>query len=348
MVAFDMDSDRQASGVGLRIGPDCVFRITSRGALAVKVGAKGYLLPEDSSGLVGCFFTTATRDAVYERQAPALSRVRFDELVDELLTMGVLVAKGEQTPSEGQDVVGSGDGFESVLSPAVLEHGEAIAGLLQAGRAVVIRHAFRSSFASRLRIELDGIDDWSCAEILGDRPHFRHHTVSAQRSDYPALRDCLRRFESPAGRELAARLSGCPCDGPVELGATNYLTGDFAMPHADDGLNRTLAFVWHLSTDWNSAWGGCFGWMQNGVEIVPSFNTLLLFRVSPASVHMVTPVSRFAKGKRLSVTGWWTRAEAASTADETGATVGQRWGLMKQRYGPPPRAIDEHSGIFAL
>jgi hypothetical protein len=86
-----------------------------------------------------------------------------------------------------------------------------------------------------------------------------------------------------------------------------YKPADYASPHTDFMQMRSTAFLWNLSKDWDPSWGGAFYWspagnMEDGFHY-PAFNTLLLFLPTPSSVHMVTPVTKNAKGKRLVLGG---------------------------------------------
>lgn len=230
------------------------------------------------------------------------------------------------------------------LDPAVTDLLPEISEQLAAGRAVFVRDAFRPDFAGRVFAALDAAERWQLQESRGYGPHYRHHVLAAD-VEPPALAACRALFGSHAGKAFAARLTGRDCGGPLELGATRYLPGDFATPHADHKRARSLAFVWHLARDWEPAWGGQFVWCANGVQVTPTFNTLLLFNVAGATVHAVSPVSPYARGKRLSVTGWWSHTSAPAPEIKDGF---DRWGLGGASYGPAPRPICEPLGVFAL
>ena len=82
---------------------------------------------------------------------------------------------------------------------------------------------------------------------------------------------------------------------------------------------RTVAYVWHLSKGWQPEWGGGLYWADNAQNqrIYPaSFNTLVLFLVTPSSSHFVTPVSRHAAGQRLAFNGWWQSSYLPASLDE--------------------------------
>jgi Rps23 Pro-64 3,4-dihydroxylase Tpa1-like proline 4-hydroxylase len=123
--------------------------------------------------------------------------------------------------------------------------------------------------------------------------------------------------------------------------------GDYIMPHTDlyrhENVFRRVAFVIHLSKDWDVSYGGDFVWCNPHAVVPPrcisivaltsrlpdpsprSYNTMVLFPVSPHSCHWVRcksaaratsltharyKVSPVFKGtpptlKRLAVSGWW-------------------------------------------
>ena len=90
--------------------------------------------------------------------------------------------------------------------------------------------------------------------------------------------------------------------------ATRYRKGHYLTKHSDDvpGTNRIAAYVLNLTTDWYAHWGGVLTFLDNDGNVAegytPTFNALNLFRV-PQN-HMVSQVASYAKGDRLSVTGW--------------------------------------------
>jgi hypothetical protein len=103
--------------------------------------------------------------------------------------------------------------------------------------------------------------------------------------------------------------------------------GDYASPHTDvksypasdvmrakksgntaeqAEFRRGVAFVLHMTKDWSPQWGGDFVWMHPHIHIPPSFNTLIMFPCNQQGWHAVSPVTKDAGSKRLSVSGWWT------------------------------------------
>lgn len=102
----------------------------------------------------------------------------------------------------------------------------------------------------------------------------------------------------------------------TELNITNgdktfvsrYSENCFLSNHTDD-VNGKLAFVCHLTKDWNPDWGGLYLDLRdtkNIKTISPSFNKLVLFEVTAGvSPHSVTQVVNNSNKQRISVSGWY-------------------------------------------
>jgi len=181
---------------------------------------------------------------------------------------------------------------------------------LIAGDLIVIRNAFEKSLARRMFRCLDQFGEWKLYEGFEEHFHYRHHNIYDETLFPLDLVFCRDIFSSVPTRRFVQRLSRIDCTGTT-FGASWYQPGDHSLPHNDyvgsEDNHRQVAFVWMLTKEWQPEWGGEFFWCQKGRGISPEFNTLLLFRVQLASVHFVTQVSRHAQGKRLALSGWWTR-----------------------------------------
>jgi len=94
----------------------------------------------------------------------------------------------------------------------------------------------------------------------------------------------------------------------ADVQATRYGPGHFLTQH-DDGIagkNRLAAYVLNMTPTWSVDWGGNLMFINRDGQIaegyVPTFNALNLLRVPQP--HLVSAVTPFAGGHRLSVTGW--------------------------------------------
>lgn len=85
-----------------------------------------------------------------------------------------------------------------------------------------------------------------------------------------------------------------------------YEVGSYLNRHTDmsETGNRSIAFVYNLTPEWNPEWGGLFHLQkQNTYETVsPIFNSLVLFKVP--NNHFVSEISQRAERARLSFSGW--------------------------------------------
>ena len=192
---------------------------------------------------------------------------------------------------------------------------------LRAGGVVVLRDAFRPAFAEAVFRELHGIGEraWELNEAYFDDGYSHRHRNVYDRAAWSArLNATLDLFASAPSREFVGALTGRECGGETTGAPSWYQAGDHSLPHTDWVGQRTVAFVWHLSKAWRPEWGGALYWAQHdhAVATYPaSFNTLVLFSVTPRSAHFVTTVSPRHEGKRLTFNGWWHSAWTPRAAD---------------------------------
>ena len=109
-------------------------------------------------------------------------------------------------------------------------------------------------------------------------------------------------------RDFVKKVTNEPSVIKLDAQATYYAPGHFLNTHDDTGdvAERRAAYVMGFSKNWRTDWGGQLlfldehGNTTSGVN--PKFNSLTLFKVP--RTHIVTQVSSFAGGPRLSITGW--------------------------------------------
>uniref|UniRef100_A0A8D0B1Q7 Prolyl 3-hydroxylase OGFOD1 n=1 Tax=Salvator merianae TaxID=96440 RepID=A0A8D0B1Q7_SALMN len=99
----------------------------------------------------------------------------------------------------------------------------------------------------------------------------------------------------------------------IDLSCAKYEYTDTLLCHDDELEGRRIAFILYLVPPWDESDGGTLDLfstddhlqpMQVVKSLVPSWNTLAFFEVSPVSFHQVAEV--VSKGKcRLSVSGWF-------------------------------------------
>jgi SM-20-related protein len=107
--------------------------------------------------------------------------------------------------------------------------------------------------------------------------------------------------------ELIQRVTGRNNLVFADAQATAYHPGDFLTGHDDDvaGKDRELAYVFGLTPEWRTEWGGLLLFHGDDGEVcgfTPSFNRLNIF--SLPMLHSVTLVTPFAGAPRYSITGW--------------------------------------------
>ena len=151
------------------------------------------------------------------------------------------------------------------LNPTLFEDPEIfkeIGEKLRNGQLVVIRNAFREELAEAMHEDLDTTDNWSHhVTASNDGFHYSHHNVYKY-DDYSAFMNAtVAMIENRASQEFMTNLSGRNCYGDSKksfsVGAPSYyMPGDHSLPHTDFVDHRSVAFVWHLSKDWEPAWGG--------------------------------------------------------------------------------------------
>lgn len=227
---------------------------------------------------------------------PEISRMLL-----QLAKAGVIRPRDEVRTARGTSLL-------DLLDPAVFGkpgNRKQISAALRAGRLVIIQNAFKKSVADEAYRALSTTSEWQPYEQYYPGFFYHHHNLYDPFAFPPAMRHLHDTFASAATRDFVTDLSGQDCSGEPAFAAGLYLPGDHSLPHDDSYGTRTVAYVWHLTRDWNPAWGGDFYWVPNRLSLPPSFNTLLLFVVSKKSDHFVTTVSPYAKGQRLAINGWW-------------------------------------------
>ena len=119
--------------------------------------------------------------------------------------------------------------------------------------------------------------------------------------DHPALADL------PA---LARAATGIAVQR-IETRSYVYLPGSYLLPHTDFGESRRVSWALYLTVDCDGGelrlfdcdtHGDVITVARHAVDIAPRENRLVLFDVSPRSLHEVREVTR---GARVSLAGWF-------------------------------------------
>lgn len=282
-----------------RLNPDAKFELIPPGELVAHSSRGSFGLSLSTYKLLTSFIRPQPLLAAATEHAAQASSAAIEEILHLAHERGLLLQVTAEPP-----------GLESCLRPGLLRdeaERAAVAEALRAGRLVVLRDALDSRLADHVHRELDECQDFQPYEDWS-RPFFgcRHHNLHDSARMPDVVTYCREQLGSSATKRFVTALSGAPCDGPLQFAASWYLPGDHSLPHTDFDESRSLAFVWHLTRDWQREWGGGLFWSPTGTTVLPSFNTLILFAVSQSSMHSVSVVSPRARSKRLALNGWWT------------------------------------------
>ncbi|XP_071345417.1 prolyl 3-hydroxylase OGFOD1 [Trachinotus anak] len=114
-------------------------------------------------------------------------------------------------------------------------------------------------------------------------------------------------------RSWLSEVLGVELEPTVDISCARYEYTDVLLCHDDELEGRRIAFILYLVPPWQSSDGGTLDMYttdgnfqpQSIVKsLVPSWNTLVLFEVSPVSFHQVSEVLSQDKC-RLSLSGWF-------------------------------------------
>jgi Rps23 Pro-64 3,4-dihydroxylase Tpa1-like proline 4-hydroxylase len=187
-----------------------------------------------------------------------------------------------------------------------------IGRLVADGRAVVIPDAFRKEVAEEVFDSLSAASAWTVHTYFrAERPYFYYRQDAIDGANEP-LPPAVRRYKETMGAARSLRMMTQFTDVDVGGGfgavAAVHRPGDYSAPHNDDGGVRSMSAVWYLSRDWRPDWGGHFVWCPTGASVSPGYNTLVVFKITKASMHFVSPVAPHAAGYRFSLAGFFRRA----------------------------------------
>jgi len=208
-----------------------------------------------------------------------------------------------------------------MLNKVFLSHSDVVREQLKSP-VLVVPNALDVREAEALYQALDSATSWSKQDIrtwqeqgydLADFEYKRKHIDLESDFAPPELKGLNQYMNKPETRQWFTNVCGRSCDRFI-ASATLFGCGDHISEHNDEytyeelgkpRYTRALTFNYYLSKMWESDWGGNLIWKDPYQCIVPSFNTLVLFRVTENSNHWVEPVKENALEKRLSITGWF-------------------------------------------
>jgi hypothetical protein len=322
---------------------DVSFRVLGADSVEAVIPDRGKcILPFGTFALLIEFNVARSARDFHALKGIAMALDEFLTALAELETLGMLRKVETSAPEAGISL-------RSMLRQDIFADDSAVADIsaaLRAGRLVVVPDALPAEFADRVYASLDASVAWKPFDGYGANFHYRHHNLYDY-EDYPdALKECASVIGSGKTQEFMASLTGQPCDGAANCSASWYQAGDHSLPHQDLISDRTVAYVWHLTKNWESSWGGHFVWCPTGALMKPAFNVFTLFVVNRLSLHFVSAVASRAIGKRLAVNGWFNRASRQKPAQDGAppATQGKEALpsiLPPALYGPPRARIGD-------
>jgi hypothetical protein len=240
-------------------------------------------------------------------------------------------------------------GLRRLLNPRIFSDPalvDKISGWIRQGRAVVIPDALPADLAERVHGDLDRSTRWSLVEGGHDFFQYRNSVIDSLEDRSAVLAECSRVFKSMATRRFIGELSGEDCDGEAGTAAAWYRPGEYALPHDDSTANapRSVAYIWYLTRGWRQEWGGALYWCPTGQYVSPGFNVLTIFKAVPSNVHFVCPVAPTATAKRLTINGFWHRAERGPPPP----TISPEAVVSPRAYGEPAPDDPQLSSIIVL
>lgn len=181
----------------------------------------------------------------------------------------------------------------------------------------VIENALVPEFAERLYTDLMQCGHWDRTSIQDPGFTYQRDAILMGSTHAPPSLNELNAFLSSSEcLKLITEISGRQCDG-FHGAAAVFKPGDQISEHNDkfiirrnDGTRaiRAVTFNLYLTKNWDERWGGRLIWKSPYTEIVPTFNTLVMFNVGQESRHWVETIKAGVETKRLSISSWFLSA----------------------------------------
>ncbi|XP_059940537.1 prolyl 3-hydroxylase OGFOD1 isoform X2 [Mesoplodon densirostris] len=123
----------------------------------------------------------------------------------------------------------------------------------------------------------------------------------------------LRKILFEHFRAWLSDISKIDLESTIDVSCAKYEFSDALLCHDDELEGRRIAFILYLVPPWDRSLGGTldlynvdehFQPKQIVKSLIPSWNTLVFFEVSPVSFHQVSEVLSEEKS-RLSISGWF-------------------------------------------
>lgn len=140
--------------------------------------------------------------------------------------------------------------------------------------------------------------------------YFFYKTMDVQMGDMSGTvyEETMKLFNGSEMLEFVGKITGLNLSVADKTFVSRYASRCFLSEHTDD-INGKLAFVCHLTKNWNPDWGGLYLDLRdkNNIKTIsPSFNKMVIFEVTDGvAPHSVTQVVDNTIHERISVSGWY-------------------------------------------
>ena len=112
-------------------------------------------------------------------------------------------------------------------------------------------------------------------------------------------------------KQYLQKITGISAFGKIDCSGFIYQSKDYLLPHDDELEGRKIAYVVNLSEGFKNNNEGSLDLFDSKSNhpkkiiksIIPSFNTLVLFKVSKISLHQISEVC--VDKDRVSIGGWF-------------------------------------------
>jgi Rps23 Pro-64 3,4-dihydroxylase Tpa1-like proline 4-hydroxylase len=179
---------------------------------------------------------------------------------------------------------------------------------------LLLENALIPAVADRLHAELVQSAYWDRQSIADPGFVYRRDAIVMGSEHAPEILNDLHAYlSSEECLAWVSEVSGRACDS-FQGAAAIFKPGDQISRHndkriltRDDGSKtvRAVTFNYYLTKQWDARWGGRLIWENPYTEILPTFNTLVMFNVGQDTHHWVEPVHDGVTTRRLSITGWF-------------------------------------------
>ena len=140
------------------------------------------------------------------------------------------------------------------------------------------------------------------------RSYFEHHHKQPWQDDSPIL---AKQFDEDDLKNTISYITGYDNLNLQTMFCSCYQDGDYNSIHRDSDDGRRLAYVYHLTKNWQFAYGGLYMSYDKKINnvkdvLLPRFNKMAIFDVAKnRTPHSVTQVANGVTNKRISLTGWY-------------------------------------------